>query len=91
VYFGHGFYDPNSSSGQRLLSHELTHVAQQGLSSHGANPAGLLELRRQPEYCPPSVTMSRIILEPVPTSAANRVRKERCAPDSEWLRRLNVM
>jgi Domain of unknown function (DUF4157) len=30
IYFGRGAYDPASVSGQRLLSHELTHVIQQG-------------------------------------------------------------
>ncbi|MGE0827389.1 MAG: DUF4157 domain-containing protein [Candidatus Binatia bacterium] len=30
IYFDNGAYDPNSSSGQRLLAHELTHVVQQG-------------------------------------------------------------
>jgi hypothetical protein len=30
IYFGSGKYDPNGSSGRRLLAHELTHVIQQG-------------------------------------------------------------
>jgi len=30
VYFNKGEYSPNSSSGKRLLGHELTHVVQQG-------------------------------------------------------------
>ncbi len=30
VYFNSGKYDTNSSRGQRLLAHELTHVVQQG-------------------------------------------------------------
>lgn len=29
IYFGAGKYNPKSSSGQRLLAHELTHVVQQ--------------------------------------------------------------
>lgn len=29
VYFGEGKYDPSSTSGRRLLAHELTHVQQQ--------------------------------------------------------------
>ncbi len=29
VFFGAGQYDPGSASGQKLLAHELTHVAQQ--------------------------------------------------------------
>jgi Domain of unknown function (DUF4157) len=30
IYFGNGRYDPDGSSGKRLLAHELTHVVQQG-------------------------------------------------------------
>ena len=30
VYFGSGTYDPQGSTGKRLLAHELTHVVQQG-------------------------------------------------------------
>lgn len=30
IYFNQGQYDPSSTSGKRLLAHELTHVVQQG-------------------------------------------------------------
>jgi uncharacterized protein DUF4157 len=30
IYFANGKYDPEGSSGKRLLAHELTHVVQQG-------------------------------------------------------------
>lgn len=30
IYFGHGMFDPEGSSGRHLLAHELTHVVQQG-------------------------------------------------------------
>jgi hypothetical protein len=33
IYFGNGMYDPDGSSGKRLLAHELTHVVQQGQAS----------------------------------------------------------
>ena len=39
IYFGSGNYQPEGSSGKRLLAHELTHIAQQGhapLKSGGA-------------------------------------------------------
>ena len=32
IYFNDGKYNPDSSSGKRLLAHELTHVVQQGKS-----------------------------------------------------------
>jgi hypothetical protein len=36
IYFGRGEYGPGSSDGDRLLAHELTHVAQQrGAASSG--------------------------------------------------------
>ena len=38
VVFGEGRYEPASSEGQRLLSHELTHVVQQGAVSAPAAP-----------------------------------------------------
>jgi Domain of unknown function (DUF4157) len=40
VYFGRGMYDPSASPGQRLLAHELTHVAQQGYAEPRPQPGG---------------------------------------------------
>ncbi len=36
IFFREGAYNPGSGDGQRLISHELTHVVQQGGSSPGA-------------------------------------------------------
>ena len=44
VYFGSGQYDPQGSTGKRLLAHELTHGVQQGhaaLQSGGGGSAAL--------------------------------------------------
>jgi uncharacterized protein DUF4157 len=38
IYFRQGQYDPDGSSGRRLLAHELTHVTQQ----QGTTPGGTL-------------------------------------------------
>jgi hypothetical protein len=38
IFFSDGAYQPGSSSGQELLAHELTHVAQQGGGSGGSGP-----------------------------------------------------
>lgn len=38
IYFDEGKYDPESSSGKRLLAHELTHTMQQGASAVRTNP-----------------------------------------------------
>lgn len=43
VFFGAGHYQPASSTGQKLLAHELAHVAQQG-----GRPSSSL-IRRDPE------------------------------------------
>jgi len=48
IYFGNGMYDPDRSSGKRLLAHELTHVLQQGQaalhrSSESATPAAAVQ------------------------------------------------
>lgn len=48
IAFGTGQYSPETSSGKRLLAHELTHVVQQGAASHidsGAkhSPTGLMK------------------------------------------------
>lgn len=39
VVFGAGQYAPDTSEGQRLLAHELTHTAQQGQASPARGPA----------------------------------------------------
>jgi len=36
VFFRQGEYNPGSSSGQELIAHELTHVVQQGATTHAA-------------------------------------------------------
>jgi hypothetical protein len=41
VVFGSGHYAPHTSSGRRLLAHELTHVVQQ---SNALSPAGALSI-----------------------------------------------
>jgi hypothetical protein len=40
IFFSKGAYEPGSSSGQKLLAHELTHVVQQG-GSTGSGPLTL--------------------------------------------------
>jgi hypothetical protein len=48
IYFGSGKYNPESSTGQRLLAHELTHVVQQSQSTtRGLNPNS--EIQREPD------------------------------------------
>ena len=42
VGFGHGHFDPTTNEGQSLLSHELTHVAQN--RNADANPASPISI-----------------------------------------------
>lgn len=60
VVFGSGHYAPHSSSGRRLLAHELTHVTQQGRQG----PV----LQRQPD--PPLEARLQVIEEGGPAAQA---------------------
>ena len=40
IYFSRGAYNPSSQAGQRLIAHELAHVAQQNQGAAGAKPQG---------------------------------------------------
>jgi hypothetical protein len=48
IVFGAGRYAPGTSSGQRLLAHELTHVVQQAAT--GSGQPGLALLQRQSTF-----------------------------------------
>ena len=43
IYFNQGNFAPDSSSGKRLLAHELTHVVQQGYAEPSAAGSGLVQ------------------------------------------------
>jgi hypothetical protein len=43
IFFGSGKYNPQSSGGQQLLAHELTHVVQQGASEVQRHPGHAAE------------------------------------------------
>ena len=48
IVFGPGFYSPASSTGRRLIAHELTHVIQQTrMAGHSATPAATESEARQ--------------------------------------------
>lgn len=59
VYFGSGQYQPESSRGQHLIAHELTHVAQQS--------GGIASIQRKPlpkkEFEAVTYTFERLISE----------------------------
>lgn len=40
IYFSQGAYNPSTQTGQKLLAHELAHVAQQNRGAAGAAPQG---------------------------------------------------
>ena len=39
IHFAPGLYQPNSAAGQKLISHEIAHVVQQGASGSSAEVA----------------------------------------------------
>ncbi|KAA3653964.1 MAG: DUF4157 domain-containing protein, partial [Chloroflexi bacterium] len=49
IFFRQGEYDPNSSGGQELLAHELTHVLQQGAASQPQQKQDAAVQRQQDE------------------------------------------
>jgi thiol-disulfide isomerase/thioredoxin len=63
VVFGAGQYAPESSSGKRLLAHELAHVVQQAaIWPTGNTPAIQRQARPQEDrYIPPSATAGRLV------------------------------
>ena len=52
VVFGRSQYDPHTGSGQRLLAHELAHVAQQSAGNPSGQEASTAVLQRQPVQTP---------------------------------------
>jgi hypothetical protein len=46
IFFGSGFYRPESDSGLRLIAHELTHVAQQARGAWSPLPAAPMRVSR---------------------------------------------
>ncbi len=52
IYFNSGYYAPGTSTGQRLLAHELTHTIQQGASAPNAGRAQLARrsIQRKPGW-----------------------------------------
>jgi len=80
VVFGAGQFSPDTSAGQRLLAHELTHVVQQG----GSAPAEGGVIARDGE-AEPMVEMEIDTLPEMPTEAEqeafNRERASGVMPD----------
>ena len=91
VFFQSGRYDPGSSEGQKLLAHELTHVAQQ----RGASPTSEMTVSdpgdaseveakavadqvssAQPSASPTSATVSRAEEEELQMSRVDRAEEE---------------
>ncbi|WP_170228938.1 eCIS core domain-containing protein [Polyangium fumosum] len=69
VVFSAGAFRPDSNEGQRLLAHELAHVAQQARSADAHRPL----LQRQAAGPEPSSAIHRVLLIPDPAAGAARV------------------
>ncbi|MEK6300591.1 MAG: DUF4157 domain-containing protein [Acidobacteriota bacterium] len=65
IVFGEGAYSPNSSTGRRLVAHELTHVIQQqtlpasGQIQRACDPA-TFAVRTQPVFFPSQTSISQV-------------------------------
>jgi hypothetical protein len=53
IYFGSGQYNPSSTEGRRLLTHELTHVVQQSSNRVSRKAAPSHQLEEMPDYAAP--------------------------------------
>jgi hypothetical protein len=71
IFFQQGAYQPESSSGQQLLAHELTHVVQQG----GSAPSGPLTLGpAEDTYESEADSTASQVMSSMPTAAASAQR-----------------
>lgn len=76
IYFNSGKYDTNSSSGNHLLAHELTHVVQQG-SGPMVHKSALPDIMRATLVDKPLSICQRVLISPthfnVPQGGAVRI------------------
>ncbi|MFL6332160.1 MAG: DUF4157 domain-containing protein [Pyrinomonadaceae bacterium] len=83
IYFSQGAYNPSSQTGQRLLAHELAHVAQQNQGTAGAGPQGFSvshpsdPLERQADAASEAVMRGEMF--PALTSSAGHVYQRQAA------------
>lgn len=59
IYFNHGQYSPNSSEGQHLIAHELTHVVQ-GTGKVGREPQTVESNESEEEHAQKSDNLSEL-------------------------------
>jgi len=58
IYFNEGQYDPGSTTGRRLLAHELTHTIQQGAASQRSDSPLPVRQKTEEETATPNVQRS---------------------------------
>jgi hypothetical protein len=73
IYFGEGSYDPDSSEGQRLLAHELTHVVQQSGGQTASEQDQETSATSQPQRVQRSAVIQRAYLRPEDTQALDLI------------------
>ena len=82
IYFQSGAYNPDSSEGQRLISHELTHVVQQGGSSNVQGKMTVNDPNDQYESEADSVA-DMVMNSPAETSVQRQEEEEEIMPKAD--------
>jgi peptidoglycan hydrolase-like protein with peptidoglycan-binding domain len=86
IYFNDGKYSPQSSSGKKLLAHELTHTIQQGGKSSRSNtPASSVQQKGKVDR---NLQSSRFAGEPRLEEALDDIRKVKYGDEGEHVKKL---
>lgn len=72
VFFGHSRYQPTTTTGRRLLAHELVHVLQQRATAPGVGLAPRLSQRHDPAEREAEAIGERVAEGPAPDLRAGR-------------------
>ncbi len=84
IFFNQGAYNPQSSGGQELLAHELTHVVQQSTGGVGAGGSGMSVNAPGDKYEQEADSVARAVVSASPgAAAAGEAGRQRQVEDDE--------
>ena len=75
IYFGTGRYRPGTSSGKRLLAHELTHVVQQRSNLRNQQAEGIQRQKEMPEWKKREKKFEQLVLDLKPRKPKSNMEK----------------